>query len=61
VDLAARLEKLEREHAEIGEALRTLDAAFGGLIELVRVHHKVLKKAIDGEAAVRVTKKQVLN
>lgn len=57
-DLAARLERLEREHEEIAKALRVMDEALGGALNLLKSHHSVLKKAIDGEAVIKVTRKQ---
>ena len=56
-DFQRRLERLEHEHEEIAKALRVLDEALGGALALLKSHHGVLKKAIDGEADIKVTRR----
>jgi len=49
IDLAAvleRMERIEREHKEICEALGVLDRALAAALGMLKAHHSILERSI---------------
>jgi|GEM_PF-6541044 len=63
-DLAAvleRMERIEREHKEICEALGVLDRALAAALGMLKAHHSILAARIEHVSGNPPANKQVLN